>query len=343
MKIVCSIGPNVKKYDDIDNLVKSGMDIMRFNFSHINYDHTKELIKYSKKVHPKIPIIQDLQGNKLRISPIFRNELKVYEKDEILFCSERYYMNYSQYKSEVNLIPIKLEGEFSLLYKVKELLMKDATMKFKVESINEEAEIIYTKVIRGGIIRGGKGINAPGIDRSKMALTSKDKKDIIFGLRNKVDIICLSYVTCSRNILELKSYIQKIIKKEPTFKMPKIWAKIECLDGIKNIEHIIKVVDGIMLGRGDLFAEINIIEFPNIQLKLINMMKKSNKDFIIGTYILESMKYSTVPSLAEINDIYNFINNKVKGVMLTGEVAVGRNPLETVSFLKNMINTYYKN
>jgi len=340
MKIVCSIGPNVKKYADIDGLVKSGMDMMRFNFSHINYDHTKELIRYSKETHPKIPIIQDLQGNKLRISPLLRNEIKVYEKDEVLFCSEVYYLNYSQLLKGTNLIPIKLEGEFSLLYKVKELLMKDATMKFKVESINEEDEIIYTNVIRGGIIRGGKGINAPGIDRSKMSLTSKDKRDIIFGLKNKVDIICLSYVTCSKNILELKSYINKMIKNDPSLKMPNIWAKIECLEGVKNIEHIIKAVDGIMLGRGDLSAEINMVEFPKIQLKLINMMRKSSKDFIIGTYILESMKYSTVPSPAEINDIYNFINNKVKGVMLTGEVAVGRYPLETVSFLKNMINTY---
>jgi len=340
MKIICSIGPNVKKNIDIDNLVKSGMDMMRFNFSHINYDHAKELMMYSKQRHPRIPIIQDLQGNKLRISPMLKGEIKVYENEEVLFCSEKHYLSHSKGNDGELIIPIKLEGEFSLLYKVKELLMKDATMKFKVEGINEDEEIIYTKVIRGGIIRGGKGINAPGIDRSKMSLTSKDKRDIIYGLKNRVDIICLSYVTCSKNILELRSFINKMIKNDSSLKMPNIWAKIECLEGVKNVEHIIKVVDGIMLGRGDLSAEINMLEFPKIQLKLINIMRKSNKDFVIGTYILESMKYSSVPSPAEINDIYNFINNKVNGVMLTGEVAVGRYPLETVSFLKNMINTY---
>lgn len=340
MKIICSIGPNVKKDTDIDEMIGHGMDMMRFNFSHINYEFTRELMEYSKEKYPKVPIIQDLQGNKLRISSLLRKETKVFPGDDIVFCSERVY--YSELNDNTNkiVIPIKLEGEFSLLFEAQKFLMKDATMEFKIDSIIRERNIINTKVIRGGIIRGGKGINAPGINRSKMFLTKKDKNDVIFGLQNNVNIICLSYVSNSRDIEELKSFIKENVKKNPTFKMPKVWAKIESVEGVRNLNHILKVVDGIMLGRGDLSAEIDMVDLPKVQHEIINTMRKSDKEFVIGTYILESMKRSLIPLPSEVNDIYNFIRNKVDGVMLAGEVAIGRYPLETISFLKEIICTY---
>jgi pyruvate kinase len=334
------MGPNVKEKADIDNLVKAGMSMMRFNFSHINYELAKELIKYSKENHPKIPIIQDLQGNKLRTSPMLRKTIRVHPHEEILFCSEDFYLKHSSNNESANLVPVKLEGKFSLLYESKKILMKDATMEFKVEEKYRDKEVIRTTVVRGGIIRGEKGINAPDIDRRGMTLTIKDKRDIAFGLKNKVDIICLSYATSERNLQELKAYINKIIKNNPEYKNPKIWAKIECKEGIKNFQQILKVVDGIILGRGDLSAEVDIIEIPKIQEHLINTMRKSKKEFIIGTYILESMKYSPIPSIVEVNDIHNFIQNKVSGVMLAGEVSVGKYPLETVSFLRRIIDRY---
>lgn len=340
MKIICSIGPNVREKEDIDRLVGAGLNMMRFNFSHINYDLAEELIDYTKKSYPKVPIIADLQGNKIRISNLFKKAIKVEGNEEVLFCSESFYAkNWQGFENET-LVPIKLEGNFSLLYGVKKILMKDATMEFQVKHRIAEEELIKTVVIRGGIIRGEKGINVPGIDRKGMNLTSKDKKDVNFALKNKVDIICLSYVTSERNIQELKSYIGKLVKKNTEYKFPKVWAKVECREGIRNFEHILKSVDGIILGRGDLSAELDLVDIPKVQQQLISIMKKSKKEFIIGTYVLESMKYSLVPSIAEVNDIYNFIHNKVTGVMLAGEVSVGRYPIETITFLKGLIRKY---
>jgi pyruvate kinase len=340
MKIVCSMGPNIKGKIDIDNLAKAGMNMMRFNFSHINYELAKELMIYAKESYPKIPIIQDLQGNKLRISSLLKRTIRVHPNEEIFFCSEDFYSkNYNGSESYI-LIPIKLEGKFSLIYESKNILMKDATMEFKVDSRIKDKELIKTTVVRGGIIRGEKGINVPNIDRRGMGLTGKDKRDILFGLKNRVDIICLSYVTSEKNINELKVYINKLIKNNPQYKYPKIWAKVECKEAIRNFHEILKAVDGIMLGRGDLSAEVDITEMPKIQSQLINIMKKSKKEFIIATYILESMKYSTIPNVAEVNEIYNFISNQVSGVMLAGEVSVGKYPLETVSLLKRTIDRY---
>ncbi|HAK42418.1 MAG TPA: pyruvate kinase, partial [Clostridium sp.] len=149
------------------------------------------------------------------------------------------------------------------------------------------------------------------MDRTSMTLTMKDKNDIEFGLLNGVDTICLSYVTSESDIIELKEYINKVKKHNPQINMPKIWAKIECKEGILNFDSILKVVDGIMLGRGDLLSELDIIEIPFVQDEIIRKMKAKNKELIIATYVLDSMRSSFSPRISEVDDLYNFIKNKV--------------------------------
>lgn len=338
MKILCTIGPSINNTQILKELIDNGMDTVRFNFSHIDYELSKSLIKYIKDNHKNVSIMQDLQGNKIRISNLFKKEIKVLTRDKVYFCSEEIYKIYSKnYQRDYILVPLTFEGDFSLLSSADSILMKDATMKFKI--LDREKEIIKTSVVRGGILRAEKGVNAPGMNRRNMGLTIKDKNDIIWGIENRVDIICLSYACYPENIMELKNYIKEL-KIHKDFNMPKIWAKIESKEGIENFKEILRESNGIMLGRGDLVAEADILELPKIQKDLLSIMKKSKKDFIIGTYVLDSMRRNAIPTASEINDIYNFIQNKVDGFMLAGEVSIGQNPALVVKTLKNVIDKY---
>jgi pyruvate kinase len=336
MDILCSIGANVDNIHHISKMIEAGMDIPRFNFSHANYDKVEELIKDIKDRYPDIPIFQDLQGNKLRVGKEFERSIKVHRGEIIYFSTEEFHRKHKNNR-KYTIVPISFDGKLSDLAKVKVIYMKDATMEFKVLGKNENA--IKTEVVIGGVIRAEKGLNAPGMERSHLGLTSKDKNDAIWGVEHGVDIICLSYVTCAQNIMELKDLLKQL-KKYKKFKMPKIWSKIECREAIENFEEILKVSDGIMIGRGDLIAEVDMIEVPIIQDRIIKKMKKSTKKLVIATYVLDSLKRNTTPMLSEVNDIYNFMKEKVDGFMLAGEVTFGNNPLKTIELFKNIINQY---
>lgn len=342
MYIMCSIGPKVSDPKSISELHKAGMNVVRYNFSHIDYDRTKQLINFIKNNYPDIKIFQDLQGNKLRVGEEFDDQVMVRRGDRVIFCSQETYPVLKRTVLNKTIVPIAFKGDFWSLNSTKYMFMKDATMKFKVvrkASRDSIYRMIETRVELGGVIRSGKGINAPGMNRNGMGLTQKDKEDILWGLENHVDMICLSYVCSEDNILELKKFIDENNKWDSS---PEIWAKIESKEGIENIQSIIKNVDGIMLGRGDLFAEVDPVLIPSIQDKLMGLMKKNGKELIIATYVLSSMKSSQTPLLSELDDIYYCIRKKVSGFMLSTEVSVGRYPIHTVKMLKRMIDRYGK-
>lgn len=161
------------------------------------------------------------------------------------------------------------------------------------------------------------------IDRNGLQLTEKDKNDILWGLKQEFDILCLSFVTCKENIIELKEFIHNN-KSGSDFEL-NIWAKIETAQGVKNIKEIIPYVDGIMIGRGDLSPEVGLYNVGKIQNDLLNIIEGSGKKCIIATYVLESLKHYTIPYVSEVNDISNCIHKKVSGFMLAGEVGIGKN------------------
>ena len=317
MELICSIGPTVRDIEDIKRFVQAGMTIPRFNFSHIDYEKFETLIKEIHIEYPNMKILQDLQGNKLRISKLFTGEYKVNIKEQVIFCLEKDFKKLyekNRYKN-IRVIPIMYYGSLDDFKNVKELFMKDATMKFKI--IEKNSLYIKAVTIKGGILRAEKGVNAPELIRDNLHLTEKDKFDIEIGVKNNIDYICLSYVTKADDIIELKKYI-KILVRVYNSRTPKIWAKIECKEGIENFEDILKVSDGIMLGRG----------------------KKSKKKLIVATYILESMRRQDTPTISEANDIYKYIKNSVDGLMLSTEVAVSREPITVIKCLNSFYNKY---
>lgn len=336
MYIICSMGPKINTIDDIEKLKKSGMTTARFNFSHAQYSKIEKLVDQIKKHHPDIEILQDLQGNKFRVCREFIGEKCIKKGDRVLFCLKDMYIERRR-TSKYPLIPINHNGDFKDLLGAKEIFMKDATMQFRI--IKKDSRFIMAEALKGGVVRAEKGLNLPGIDRSRLSLSKKDMKDIRWGINKGVDIICASYVSKKRDIEEIKRYIQEYSKNEQV-KKPKVWAKIECSEAVTNFDEILEVSDGIMLGRGDLKAEVSCFEIPIIQEKLLNKMKESKKPFIIATHVLESSKKEKEPTIGELSDIYYSLKLGVSGYMLAGEVGTSNNPSFAVKLLSDIIKRY---
>lgn len=337
MYIICSMGPKISTAEEIRKLRIAGMTMARFNFSHSQYYKIERLIKILKKNNPEVKIMQDLQGNKLRVSKVFLGEKLVKKGEKVIFCLDDLYMNRNKHFNNT-VIPINYIGDFKDILGAKEIFMKDATMHFKI--LRKYPKFILSEVLRGGVIRREKGLNFPGIDRTKLNTSKKDIKDIIWGLDKGVDIICASYVSKRKDVEDIKRIIRNNMKSGR--KPPKVWAKIECREAIERFDEILEVSDGIVLGRGDLKAEIPLFEIPIIQEKILKKMKFSKKPLIIATHVLESLKKDFTPTIGELSDIYNSIKQGVNGFMLAGEVGTVDNPGYVVKTLNNIIKLYDK-
>lgn len=336
MYIICSIGPRINTIQEVIKLRNAGMTAARFNFSHSQYHKVEELIKGIKKNRLDIKIIQDLQGNKLKVSNLFVGENLVKRGERVAFCLDNKYKENIR-KTNRLVVPIDYKGRFTDLLDAREIFMKDATMHFRI--IKKHPEYILTEVLKGGIVRREKGLNFPGINRDRLQISKKDIKDIKWGIDRGVNIICASYVSSRKDIESIRSII-KFHTRGRRIPKPEVWAKIECQEAVNNFEEILSVSDGIMLGRGDLKAEIPIFEIPIVQERILRKMKNNRKPFIIATYVLESCKKDLIPSIGELNDIYHSIKCGVNGFMLAGEVGVAENPEYVVKLLKDIIKKY---
>jgi pyruvate kinase len=343
MQIICTIGPESASPEALSMLRQAGMDIARFNFSHANYAKINHLMDYSRRYLPDLEIMQDLQGVKLRVAQAFGRTLKVREGDGIAFCSEDSYETLAGSVTHDLLLPVHFEGDFSALDSATVMFMKDATMQFDiVDRIRIGTHtIIRCIVARGGVIRPRKALNAPGMDRSSLPLTKKDRRDIDWGLKRSFDIVCLSFVCEVNQVKELRAYIKSRIGTQGNqAKMPRIWVKIETREGVKNFDAIRKNVDGIILARGDLGPEIGIVEVPEVQANLLKKMKRSPKPFFVATQVLSSLLRNRTPTRSELNDIYRCIKEKVSGFMLGEETGISRNLVEPVRVLRTMQERY---
>ncbi len=332
MYIIATVGPSTKEKRVIKEIIKSGANVLRLNFSHGNYEEFSEIIKTAKETDENIHILQDLSGKKIRVSSKLIYVLKVYDKERVLFCGEDIYKKEGQngaFNSK-KVIPLNLNNEFLINNNIEEITMKDNTMKFKI--LDKNSSGILTEAIKGGIVRAEKGCNIKGFKRDGIGLSLKDKKDLKWAMENKIDIISASFVERKEDICDLKKYIKTF-----NFK-PIIWAKIETPKGIKNIKEILEVSDGIIIGRGDLIPESSISYVPIYEDRVIKLSR--GKDIIIATHILNSMKEGKEASLSEIEGIFNHLKNGVNGFLLAGETSIGKVPISTVEFLSNLINEY---
>lgn len=336
MHIIATIGPRSSSEEVIDKIILGGATVIRINLSHGNYQDISGAIGYIRNKYENVKILMDLQGNKVRVSKQIVTQFKAVEESNIYFCSEEDYEECLKKLDKNSVIPLNVGRDTVLNSGLKKIFMKDGTMEFVVVEATEL--FIKTKVKIGGMVRAEKGCNLPGISRKGWGLTDKDNEDIKFAIKENVDILCYSYCSYEDECREFKRVVFSKLKTKQM--VPKLWGKIETKEGVNNIINVAKELDGVVIARGDLVPETGLLNIPIIQDKIAHTLKGKNKDVVVATNVLNSMKFSTKPTVNELNDIYTMVKNGVTGFMLTGETTVGKNHKEVVQLLKKTIEYY---
>lgn len=333
-KIVATLGPASETKQILTKMVRSGLNVARLNFSHGTYPHHRLLLKNvkaaAKSFNKTIAILQDLQGPRIRIGDVGNIGIKVKKNQTIKLT----YSLKPVKKGKDIIIPVHYKNLYKDLKKDAKILIEDGTIELKVEKISNQ--VIHCQTIIGGTIKTYKGMNFPGSSIKADPLTKKDLTDLEFGIKNKVDFVALSFVKNAKDINNLRKRILilekkfKRLSKGQKIPITKIIAKIERQEAINNFNKILKAVDGIMVARGDLGVELPFEDVPLIQKEIIYKCNRAGKPVIVATQMLDSMIRNPRPTRAEISDVANAILDGTDAIMLSGESATGKYPLEAV-------------
>lgn len=320
-KIICTLGPATDKEDNLRKLALAGMNVARFNFSHGTHeDHAARLAALRQvrdELQLPIAALLDTKGPEIRLKDFAGG--KALLKDGSTFTLTTREVEGTEKEAAITYTNLASDIKPGA-----RLLLDDGLIELKVTSMS--GNDIHCKVIHGGYISNHKSVNVPGVRLSMPYLSRQDEEDIVFGIENGFDFIAASFVCCARDILDIREVLDR--HKCDTIK---VIAKIESADGVANIEEILAVSDGIMVARGDMGVEIDFTEIPVIQKNLIWHCYTSGKPVITATQMLESMIEHPRPTRAEINDVANAIYDGTSAIMLSGETAAGKFPVEAVS------------
>jgi pyruvate kinase len=326
-KIVCTLGPSSNTEDEIRQLMLLGMDVARLNFSHGNHEEHLQRIRILRKVAANLGrtvcILQDLQGPKIRTGPL------VNHTPIVLVAGSRITITNKEIPGTAEL----LGTTFKTLAREAEIgsriLLSDGRLSLKVLKV--EGEDVLCEVIDGGMLGEHQGINLPGAVLSVPSLTSKDKKDLAFGLAQNVDAVAISFVRSAADIRAVKKLIAAAGSDTPVI------AKLEKPQAIENLEEIMEIADGVMVARGDLGVEVPPEMVPTIQKHVIRRALFWRKPVITATQMLDSMIQNPRPTRAEASDVANAIYDGSDAVMLSGETASGKYPREAVSMMARIV------
>ena len=327
-KIICTIGPTSDKYDVLKKLALNGMDIARFNFSHGSHEEQKKKMDLLKEVRDDIrrpiAILLDTKGPEIRTGILKDGQKVTLEEDQ------EFVLTTEEIEGNAQRVSITYDGLAEDVEPGKKILIDDGLIELEVKAI-QGADIVCT-VINGGELGQRKGVNVPNVPVRLPAITEKDKEDIIFGMHQGVDFIAASFVRNADAIREIKA----LLKEHDSRYIP-IIAKIENEEGIRNIDEILEVADGIMVARGDLGVEIPAYELPHLQKMLIQKCNDALKPVITATQMLDSMMRNPRPTRAEVTDVANAVYDGTDAVMLSGETANGKYPLEALKMMVKIV------
>lgn len=327
-KIICTMGPNTDDEEMMRKLVKAGMDVARFNFSHGDHEEQKIRMDLLKKVRKElklpIAILLDTKGPEIRTG-ILEGGQKVYleEGSRFTLTTEQIEGNNTRCSQTYKNLPKDVKVGDTIL-------IDDGLIQLTVENVTDTD--VVCRVVNGGELGQKKGINVPNVEVKLPAITEQDKKDILFGIEQGIDFIAASFVRNAECILEIKSFLREC--KAPY--IPVI-AKIENFEAIKNIDEIIRCADGIMVARGDLGVEIPAEEVPYLQKTIIQKCNDNFKPVITATQMLDSMMRNPRPTRAEVTDVANAVYDGTDAVMLSGETAQGKYPLEALQIMVHIV------
>lgn len=326
-KIICTIGPASASSKIIREFILSGMDVARLNLSHGDYaSHTKlinTLRSQARALKKPLALMADLQGPKLRIGEI---------KDTVILKkNDKITLSYKKMRGK-SFLPLQVDIS-KFVKKDHRILIDDGQVELLVEKVARG--LIFAHVNVGGKIISHKGINLPDSKVTLSALTEKDKKDLLFALKMGVDMVALSFVATAKDV----EIVKKLIYKNRLKKNEEPWlvAKIERPEAVKNFAGILKVADAVMVARGDLGVEIEPSQVPIIQKNIIRECLRSAKPVIVATQMLDSMIRNSRPTRAEVSDVANAVVDHTDAVMLSGETANGKYPVEAVKMMARIV------
>ncbi|KNY28604.1 pyruvate kinase [Pseudobacteroides cellulosolvens] len=322
-KIICTLGPAVDSKDMLKQLMKAGMNVGRMNFSHGTHEDHKKRIDSFKEAREELGIpvalLLDMKGPKIRIGTFEKGEVTLNEGESFVLVNKEIIGDNTK-------VTIDYKDLYKDVFKGGRILINDGLVELEVKEV--KGKDIHCTVINGGVISNRKGVNVPEVEIRLPAFTEKDIEDIKFGIENDVDFIAASFVRKASDVVEIKKLLEKYGGQDIN-----VIAKIENRQGIKNIDDIIKVSDGIMVARGDMGVEIPVEEVPLVQKSIIEKCYKTGKPVITATQMLDSMIRNPIPTRAEASDVANAIYDSTSAIMLSGETASGKFPIEAVEVM----------
>jgi len=331
-KIIATLGPATADKDIIERLILLGVNVFRLNFSHGDYDFHAKLIKYARsaaeELNRPIALLQDISGPKIRVKPM---EPYWLVENDLLHLWKKTPPQGAQNAISIN-YPKILDG----VTIADQIYFADGTIRATVESTDSDK--VTVRILTGGKLTTGKGVNLPVGQINLPAITEKDRNDIKFGISQNIDLIALSFVQSADDIRQAKKLVKTAGDNTPVF------AKIEKGSALKNIEEIILEADGLMIARGDLGVEMGPYIIPVLQKQIIAKAREKGLPVIIATQMLISMVSSPYPTRAEVSDIANAVLDGADAVMLSDETTVGDFPEEAVKVVSDTIKeteTFY--
>lgn len=329
-KIIATIGPSSNTIEQLEKMILAGMNAARVNMSHGTYEAHEQSIKNvrqaSKNVGKEIAILLDLQGPKIRVDKL-PEPLILNDNDVWVIGPSHVKDQYPEYAK--NFIPTIYKNLVKDAHVGARILFDDGLME--AEAFEKDREVLKIKIKVGGTLKSNKGINLPYVKVSAPAFTEKDREDLMFGLKQGIDYIALSFVRTAEDVLEVKTLLHSMKINVP------IVSKIEKPEALDNMESIVQVSDAIMIARGDMGVEVGNHLVPGIQKKMIQTCNALGKPIITATQMLESMITNSRPTRAEASDVANAIWDGTDCVMLSGETASGKYPLDAIVIMSQII------
>ncbi|MCX7715178.1 MAG: pyruvate kinase [Clostridia bacterium] len=319
-KIVCTMGPATDDERVLRDLMLAGMDVARLNFSHGTHEDALKRIEKIRKIREEldlpIAILLDTKGPEIRIKNFANGKVELKEGEKFTLCTDDVEGDDTRVSITYKDLPKDIRAGTRIL-------LDDGLIELEAMSIKSDK--IICEIKNGGTLSNSKSINIPNVSINMKYLSEKDIADIVFGIENDVDFIAASFVRTQQDILDIRNILEKNNGTNI-----QIIAKIENAEGVANIDDILKVSDGIMVARGDMGVEIALEDLPVIQKKLIKKTYRAGKKVITATQMLDSMIRNPRPTRAETTDVANAIYDGTSAIMLSGETAVGKYPVEAV-------------
>lgn len=320
-KIVCTIGPACLNMDTLRKMVKAGMNVARLNFSHGDHEFHRKNIEMLKALREEmnvpLAILLDTKGPEIRTRNFKNGHEDLLEGQIFTFTSR-------EVEGDNKICSVTFSGFAQNLTRGDTVLIDDGKIRLKVEEVDNQD--VKCRVLNSGRVSNHKGINVPNVHMDIPFLSANDKADLLFGVQMDVDFVAASFVRCAQDVVDMRKYLNYYGGHHVG-----IISKIENAEGIDNFAEILEKSDGIMVARGDMGVEVDYTLLPGIQKRLISSCYKSGKMVITATQMLESMSTNPSPTRAEITDVANAVFDGTSAVMLSGETAAGKYPVQAVT------------